>query len=185
MKYSILYADPPWDYKGQTQHGGKGISDSGSAAGHYSTMVLSDLKNLQVDKLTADDALLFMWSSSPHLAQAIELMPHWGFSYVTVGFVWDKQRVNPGYYTLSQCELCLIGKKGRIPTPRGSRNERQMVSALRGEHSAKPAEVRKRIEAMFPTASKLELFAREKVSGWHVWGNEVDSDVLIGASGEA
>ena len=41
-------------------------------------------------------------------------------------------------------------------------------------------EVRARIEAMFPTQSKLELFARERVDGWSAWGNEVVSDVVVG-----
>lgn len=178
-KFSILYADPPWDYKGQTQHAGAGSGSTGGAVVHYPTMTLSDLKKLDVKDYAADDALLFLWSSSPHLDQAIDLMPSWGFDYVTVGFVWDKQKVNPGYYTMSQCELCLIGKKGKIPSPRGARNVRQYLSHPRGEHSEKPAEVRQRIEAMFPQHAKLELFARLKVAGWSSWGNEIESDVAI------
>ena len=43
MKYQILYCDPPWDYKGQTQHGGKGNPDTGSALRHYPTMKLPQL----------------------------------------------------------------------------------------------------------------------------------------------
>ena len=127
----------------------------------------------------ADDALLFLWSSSPHLPQALDLLSAWGFAYATVAFVWDKQRANPGYYTLSQCELCVVGKRGRIPQPRGARNVRQFLSEMRGEHSAKPAEVRRRIEAMFPTQRKLELFARTAAEGWDCWGNEVTPTVTI------
>ena len=179
MKFEILYADPPWEY-GNQQHKGKGKPPSGGAATHYPTMTLDRLKRLDLPSVTAPDALLYMWSSSPHLDQAIELMKAWGFQWATVGFVWDKQRVNPGFYTMSQCELCLIGKRGRIPAPRGARNVRQFVSEYRGEHSAKPQEVRKRIELMFPSQNKLELFARSRTPGWSVWGNEVQSDVQIG-----
>ena len=178
-KYEIIYADPPWDYKGQTQHGGEGTADTGGAAKHYETVPLSDLKGLNLPYVAADDALLFMWSSSPHLDQAIDLMKSWGFKWATIGFVWDKQRVNPGFYTMSQCELCLIGKRGRIPTPRGARNVRQFVSSMRGRHSQKPDEVRRRIEEMFPTQRKLEMFARVAAPGWDVWGNEVESSVTI------
>ena len=85
-------------------------------------------------------------------------------------FVWDKQRVNPGFYTLSQCELCLVFKHGRIPAPRGARNVRQLVSEKRSAHSQKPDEVRRRIEAMFPYARRIELFARERAEGWTPWG---------------
>jgi N6-adenosine-specific RNA methylase IME4 len=180
MRFEILYADPPWDYKGQTQHGGKGVSDTGGAEKHYPTMTLSQLMDLDVPSITADNALLFLWSSSPHLDQAIVLLKAWRFSWATVGFVWDKQRVNPGFYTMSQCELCLIGKRGKIPTPRGARNVRQFVSVLRGEHSEKPAEVRERIEAMFPTQTKIELFARTRTPGWEVFGNEVEGGIKLG-----
>ena len=126
-----------------------------------------------------EDCLLFMWATSPHLDQAIELLKAWGFSWATVGFVWDKQKVNPGFYTMSQVELCLIGKRGKIPKPRGARNIRQLVSEMRGKHSAKPAEVRKRIEEMFPEQNKIELFAREAPEGWDVHGNEVESDIVL------
>jgi N6-adenosine-specific RNA methylase IME4 len=75
---------------------------------------------------------------------------------------------------MSQVELCLIFKKGRIPKPRGSRNIRQFLSETRREHSRKPEEVRQRINEMFPTQSKLEMFARTTTEGWDVWGNETD-----------
>lgn len=178
-KYQIIYADPCWDYKGQTQHAGTKSSDTGGALKHYPTMTLKELKALKpmIDNLADKDCLMFMWSSSPHLDQAIDLMRAWGFKWATIGFVWDKQKVNPSFYTMSQVELCLIGKKGKIPTPRGARNIRQFVSEMRGRHSAKPNEVRLRIEQMFPTQNKIELFAREKVSGWDSWGNEIESDI--------
>lgn len=81
---------------------------------------------------------------------------------------------------MSQVELCLIGKRGKIPKPRGARNIRQMVSVMRGKHSAKPSEVRKRIEEMFPEQSKLEMFAREASDGWDIHGNEVEADIALG-----
>lgn len=171
MPYEIIYADPPWDYAGQTQHGGKGNPDSGGAIAHYPTMTVKQMiDTIQVP--AAENSLLFMWTSSPHLDQAIDLGKGWGFKFATVAFVWDKQRVNPGFYTMSQCELCLVFKRGKIPTPRGARNIRQLVSELRREHSRKPDEVRTRIEQMFPTQTKLEMFARTTSPGWAVWGNE-------------
>ena len=173
-KYQIIYADPPWDYKGQKQHSGAGGKDTGGATSHYSCMKLSQLKELPVQKIADDDCLLFMWATSPHLDQAIELMKAWGFKWATVAFVWDKLKVNPGFYTMSQCELCLVGKKGKIPKPRGARNIRQLVHAMRGRHSQKPVEVPNRIEKMFPEQQKIELFARRRKEGWDAWGNEVE-----------
>lgn len=173
-RFEIVYADPPWDYKGQLQHAGPRSRDTGGAVKHYPTVTLDMLCELDVPRITATDSLLFMWSSSPHLDQAITLGKAWGFEWATVAFVWDKQRVNPGFYTMSQCELCLVFKHGRIPAPRGARNVRQLVSVERGAHSRKPDEVRRRIDAMFPSARKIELFARARTEGWTAWGSDSD-----------
>lgn len=179
-KYQVIYCDPPWDYKGQKQHNGKGGSDTGGATTHYGTVTTKQLKRLSVSSICDDDCLIFMWVTSPHLDQGIDLMKAWGFKYATIAFVWDKVRVNPGFYTMSQCEICLVGKKGKIPQPRGARNIRQYIKSKRTKHSEKPQEVMHRITAMFPTQNKIELFARRKnISGWSFWGNEVDSDVTL------
>jgi len=114
-----------------------------------------------------------MWTTSPHLVHAIELGNAWGFEYRTVAFVWDKMVHNPGKYTLSNCELCLVFKRGRIPTPRGARNIQQLIRVPRGKHSEKPVEVLHAIEKMFPFQQRIELFARKKLPGWEAWGLEV------------
>ena len=173
QRYGVIYADPPWDYKGQLQHAGPGSGDSGGAVRHFSTVTTRDLIDLPVATIAEQDSVLFLWATSPHLDQAIELGKAWGFAWATIAFVWDKQRTNPGHYTLSQCELCLVFKRGRIPQPRGRRDVRQLVSEPRGRHSEKPAEVRTRIQAMFPTQAKIELFARSDAPGWDAWGEEI------------
>ena len=172
-KYSIIYADPPWDYKGQLQHTGSGGKDSGGAVRHYPTVSVSEMKTWDVASISEEDCLLFMWSSSPHLDQAIQLGKAWGFRWATVAFVWDKQRLNPGFYTMSQCELCLVFRRGKIPQPRGARNMRQLVQIKRTRHSEKPEAVRERIEKMFPHQCKIELFARKRHQGWDAWGLEI------------
>lgn len=182
-KYDILYADPPWDYGGKLQfdkssasaenmHWSKNIFIS-SANFKYPTLKLEQIKKIPIFKISKEDCLLFMWSTSPHLANSIELGRSWGFEYKTVAFIWDKMVHNPGKYTMSYCELCLVFKKGRIPTPRGARNEKQLLSVRRGEHSVKPSEIRDSIERMFPTQDKIELFARRRPGNWDVWGLDV------------
>ena len=182
MKYDIIYADPPWHYRSRNQFGFAGDVgvDSGGAIKHYETIPVRRLKKLNVQDVCAEDCLLYMWITNPLLMDGIAVATAWGFEqYATVGFVWNKLKTNPGYYTMSSCEMCYIFKRGRIPQPRGARNVRQYYEEKRTRHSAKPAELRKRIEQMFPMQNKLELFARDKTPGWHVWGNEVDSDVVI------
>ena len=185
-KYDIIYADPPWDYGGKMQFDRSGRKDVNtywqnnifiSAANFkYPTLKTKELKKIPIYEIAKDDSLLFMWVTNPHLAQGVELGQAWGFEYKTVAFVWDKMNHNPGQYTLSYCELCLVFKRGKIPTPRGSRNEKQLIRKPRGEHSEKPMEVINAIERMFPTQERIELFARRKPENWDVWGLDVQEE---------
>jgi N6-adenosine-specific RNA methylase IME4 len=177
-KYNIIYADPAWEYNTKECLAKTSILN-GEINTHYNTLTMDGLKSLNVESLADDDCLLFIWVVSPMLDEGIEVLKSWGFKYATIAFIWHKQKTNPGHYTMSECEICLVGKRGRIPTPRGARNVRQFLSEMRGKHSAKPIEIQKRIELMFPTQNKLEMFARNKREGWHSWGNEVVSDVVL------
>lgn len=81
MKYSLIYADPAWEY-------GNTISN-GAANNHYGTMKLIDMKRLPVWDLAADDAVLAMWFTGTHTREAIELAEAWGFKVRTMkGFTW-------------------------------------------------------------------------------------------------
>ncbi len=185
-KYSVIYADPPWDYGGKMQYDKSSIKtiNTGfeknvfiSAANFkYPTVKLNDLKMLDVQSITEDDCILFMWTTGPQMSNSIELGEAWGFEYKTVAFVWDKQVHNPGRYTLSQTEFVLAFKKGKFPTPRGARNVRQLVSVHRGEHSEKPEIVIDGITKMFPKQNKIELFARRNYFGWDNWGLEIPDE---------
>lgn len=182
-KYDIIYADPPWDYGGKMQYDKSCIKSENenferkifiSAANFkYPTVKLEQLKQLDVQSISAENSLLFMWATGPHMHNAIILGESWGFEYKTVAFVWDKQIHNPGRYTLSQTEFVLVFKRGKFPTPRGVRNIRQLISCPRGKHSEKPDAVIAGITQMFPTQRKIELFARKNFDGWDNWGLEI------------
>jgi N6-adenosine-specific RNA methylase IME4 len=178
-KYEIIYADPAWLYKCGKNHLAKKSMINGKDDIQYDSMTIEDMKNLRVGEIANDNCLLFMWITSPFLKIGIDLLDDWGFKFSTVAFVWYKERTNPGSYTMSECELCIVAKKGKIPSPRGARNVRQFLSEARGKHSAKPIEIQKRIELMFPTQNKLEMFTRQNVDGWDAWGNEIDNSITI------
>ncbi len=182
-KYSVIYADPPWDYNGKLQFDKSSKSVDkidvsrnifiSSASFKYPTLKTKELMKLPLKNIAKEDCLLFMWTSNPHLAQAIELGEAWGFKYRTISFIWDKMNHNPGQYTLSNCEICLVFKRGKIPQPRGARNVRQLVRVPRGKHSEKPIEVLQGITKMFPNQKKIELFARRTDERWDCWGLDV------------
>lgn len=182
-KFDIIYADPPWHYNGKLQFDKSSKSKEkidinkkifvSTAAFKYPTLKLNELKKLQVQNISKKDCILFMWTTNPHLEQSLELGKAWGFEYRTVAFVWNKMVHNPGQYNLSYCELCLLFKSGKIPSPRGARNIKQLINVKRKNHSEKPIEVLESINQMFPKQKKIELFARKKNKGWSVWGLDI------------
>ncbi len=58
-----------------------------------------------------------------------------------------------------------------------TRNVHQVIISHVQEHSRKPNEARRRIEALMGDVPRVELFARRPAPGWDVWGNEVDSTI--------
>lgn len=143
----------------------------------YPSMSNQELLALPVREIVAKDATLFMWATSPNLPVALEVMKAWGFKYKTVAFCWTKrtthgkEAVNLGRWTMGNVELCLLGTKGS--PQRVVKNIRQLVTAQRGRHSAKPAEVRHRIEQLMGNVPRIELFCRgPEAIEWDAWGNE-------------
>ena len=157
-------------------------SCGGLAKNHYPTMTIEDIKALPVSDLAADDCALFLWITMPMLCEAWEVMEAWGFSYKTAAFVWIKlnQKADSvywgmGHWTRANAELCLLATRG---TPRRQvKNIHQVILSRIEEHSKKPEEARRRIEALMGDVPRVELFARRPAPGWDVWGNEVDSTI--------
>jgi N6-adenosine-specific RNA methylase IME4 len=124
-----------------------------------------------------DDSALFLWATSPLLPEAVRVMKAWGFEYRTT-LVWDKVLMGIGFWLRGRHELLLIGTRGRFSLAPELCSE-GVYSEKRTKHSRKPAFFRELIASLYPNESKLEMFAREVVPGWDVWGNEVNSLVQI------
>jgi N6-adenosine-specific RNA methylase IME4 len=163
-RYPVIYLDPPWRYD-------YAESDARTIENHYPTMSLDEIKAMDMSLVAFDDCIMFMWATSPKLADAFQVLDAWGFSYRTCA-VWDKQKIGMGYYFRQQHELLLIAVKGQPPTPAPANRPSSVFSYPRGQHSAKPHEVYEVIEAMYPTLPKIEMFCRTPREGWGVWGNQ-------------
>jgi N6-adenosine-specific RNA methylase IME4 len=164
--FSVVYADPPWEYANSGLAGG--------AADHYATMPTEALCALSMLERIAPDAALFLWSTNPLLEDALRVMASWGFSYKT-NFAWDKGREcygKLGFYNYGQHELLLVGVRGSFLPAEGSLVA-SVLKVGKREHSRKPDEVYEIIERMYPHGAKVELFARQQRDGWCAWGNEV------------
>jgi len=175
-KYQVIYADPPWAYRDKREKSSSGRI-CGGASTYYPTMTLEEIKNLPVQGLADNDCILFLWVTFPCLKEGIDVLESWGFKYKTLGFSWLK--TNPkagtpffgiGSYTRSNCEVCLIGIKGKPKM--ASRAVSSAIIAPVGKHSAKPPIVRDKIVQLVGDVPRIELFARQACEGWDAWGNE-------------
>lgn len=162
-RYGVVYADPPWRYEHVK-------TESRAIENNYPTMTLEEIKALPVP--AADDSVLFMWSTSPKLAEAMEVITAWGYTYRSC-MVWDKELIGMGYYWRQQHELLLLAIRGSPGTPDESARMPSIFRARRGEHSVKPLKMYELIERMYPDMPRIELFARNPHEGWATWGNEV------------
>lgn len=185
LKYGAILADPPWAYE---MYSAKGYDKSPEA--HYDTMPLAEIKALPVAQLAAADCLLFMWSTWPHLKQAMSVLDAWDFTYKTGG-AWrkttrhGKPSFGGGLILRSSTEPYLIATRGEPKIM--SRSVRNLIEtdeeiliedwpsvvvSLRREHSRKPVEAREQLEILLPDVDKCELFGREAWEGCDVWGNQ-------------
>lgn len=177
-KYEAIYCDPPWAYKVWSKKGA-----GRSAESHYPTMSVEEIKALPEAELAAEDCALFMWITFPMLRKAWGVMDAWGFTFKTVAFVWVKQCrkadnlfTGMGYWTRANAEICLLATKGH--PKREAKDVKQVIISHVEQHSKKPDEARRRIEALMGDVPRIELFARQTPPGWDVWGNEVARAIL-------
>jgi len=163
--YNVLYADPPWRYD-------FGFDIHGAADRHYHTMTIEELCELPIADLSEDNAVLFMWVTSPKLFDAKKVIDAWGFDYKT-SFIWDKVKHVMGHYNSVRHEILLVCVRGSFPKQNNTLHDSVISIERTDEHSEKPEYFRHLIEEMYPNSKKIELFARKRVDGWDAWGNEL------------
>ena len=88
-EYSVIYADPPWQYR---QHGTTEKS-RGTALKQYPTMATEDICNLPVRKNLRGGSgpAVFYGQLSQTLPRGSRSWRHGGFQYKTAAFVWVKK----------------------------------------------------------------------------------------------
>ena len=184
-KYQIIYADPPWSYYNDSNAKPDCTTIAGMRRPPYPVMSSDKIMNLPVENITAESCILLIWTTDYHLERCLNVIRRWGFKYKTIGFTWAKKNKQGGsvcfmgaYTMKSGIELCLLATKGKDAHRLvKEHNVKALVESQRETHSKKPDEVRDRIVRLFGDRPRIELFARQKVDGWDVWGNEVKSDI--------
>ncbi|MDO4607000.1 MAG: MT-A70 family methyltransferase [Bowdeniella nasicola] len=176
--FKTVLADPPWRFQNRT---GK-VAPEHRRLDRYSTLDLQTICDLPVEDVVAKNAHLYLWVPNALLKDGIQVMESWGFRYVS-NLVWAKRRKDGGpdgrgvgFYFRNVTELILFGVRGSMRTLAPARSQVNMIETRKREHSRKPDEQYPLIEACSP-GPYLEMFARQAMPGWTVWGDESGDDV--------
>jgi N6-adenosine-specific RNA methylase IME4 len=175
-KFSTILADPPWRFQNRT---GK-VSPEHKRLVRYPTMTLKEICEMPVANHSEENSHLYLWVPNALLPDGLEVMKAWGFQYKT-NLIWYKTRKDGGpdgrgvgFYFRNVTEVLLFGVRGRLRTLKPGRSQVNLLPHRKREHSRKPAEFYDLIESCSP-GPYLELFARGRIEGWTLWGNQVDS----------
>jgi N6-adenosine-specific RNA methylase IME4 len=175
-KFATVLADPPWQFQNRT---GK-MAPEHKRLSRYPTMTLQEIKDLPVEAIVKDTAHLYLWVPNALLADGLQVMEHWGFTYKT-NLIWYKirkdggpDRRGVGFYFRNVTEMILFGVRGKnARTLQAGRSQENIISSQKREHSRKPDEQYQIIESCSP-GPYIELFARGPREGWLVWGNQAE-----------
>ncbi len=166
LAYATILADPPWDVE---QRGARG------AVKHYNVEPLERIKSMPVTDFCQENAHCWLWVTNATLEHGFAVLRAWGFTPRSI-FTWIKPRFTLGVYLRNATEHVLFGTRGKAPILFKSQPTWGFFPLQ--DHSHKPEELHKIIERCSP-GPRIELFTRRRTSGWDVWGDEIDSDIVI------
>lgn len=165
-KYPTILADPPWK---KNQTGVRG------AFMHYDLMPLERIKAMPVADLAEENAHLYLWTPNNIIPEALQVVKAWGFTYRNM-LVWGKPKLGLGVYIRTSHESCIFATRGKAPVKFHA--QPSFMFCAQQDHSHKPEEQFAIIQRL-SEGPYLELFARRRTPGWDVWGNEIESDIVI------
>lgn len=170
LNFNCIVVDPPWEMKKIIRK----VRPNQKERLDYPTMTLEEIKALPIQKVAAEDSVLFLWTTNAYLEKAFSVMRAWGFRYQRC-LTWDKGNGMCLFGFHHRTEFILFGYKGKIEMYPRRPAFPTIFSGKSKKHSAKPDEFYKMAEVFGDR--RLDVFARCKRPGWFVWGNEVKSDI--------
>jgi N6-adenosine-specific RNA methylase IME4 len=152
-------------------------------------MTDQQILDMPIGTIAAPNTYLLLWVTNNHLPLGFKCLESWGFAYKSI-FTWVKTtkasteedpRVNIGigHYGRNCTEHWLVATRGKPGsfTLHGLTNIPNVIHAPRGKHSQKPEEFWAIADRLAETlgGKNIELFARQRRSGWDAWGAEVEN----------
>lgn len=202
MKYKLIYADPPWQYNNTISNGAAenhygtmtitdlkrlpvwDLTDENAVLAMWYTgthgeeaIQLAEAWGFKVRTMKGFTWVKLNQLAEQHINKAIEAGEVQDF-YSFLELLNKQTRMNGGNYTRANTEDLLIAVRG-AGVERLCASVKQVIYSPLGEHSSKPWEARNKLEQLYGDVSRIELFARERSPGWHVWGNQIDCDIEL------
>ena len=175
MKYKTILADPPWPLQMAGQRN-RSKERSKPHALPYPVMTVRDIAAMPISELAEDDCHLWLWTTNQHLSDGFEVMRAWGFKYLAP-IHWIKPS-GQGNWFIQRTQTLLFGYRKKCVFPQARYRPNIFSTSDPVRHSQKPDEAYELIESISAPA-RLELFARSRRDAWHIWGNEVESDITL------
>ena len=140
----LYLADPPWRFQNST---GKVAPEHKRFGAHTRTLSLQEILDIPVNSIADEQSHLYLWVPNALLAEGLEVMKKWGFTYKT-NIIWNKIRKDGGpdgrgvgFYFRNVTEIVLFGIKGKIRTLQPGRSQVNIIYSRKREHSRKPDEL--------------------------------------------
>lgn len=174
MKHFVI--DPPWP---QSKGGLRKVRPNQHKELDYKTMSIDDIFSLlekDVFQRGEESHNVFLWSIDKFLLQSDRKMLDLGYRMHT-RIVWNKENgIAPAFTLRFAHEYVTWFYKGKfMPIAKEFRGKFTTVITVKSrEHSRKPNEFYNIIDSMYPNDSKMDVFSREKRSGWEQFGNEIN-----------
>jgi N6-adenosine-specific RNA methylase IME4 len=165
-RFRVVLADVPW----HDEVGDGGGHQYGSHTKHYAGKSFAELAGLPVDQVVTDDGYILLWCPAKLLKMGIALLEAWGTEYMTCS-CWIKEAIGTGHYFRMRHELLLLGVRSKAK-PFVEKPD-SVITAPRQKHSEKPP-IHDIIAAAVGDGPYIEMFARRRVPGWTVVGDEID-----------
>lgn len=173
--FELIYTDPPWP---QTKGNARKSRPNQGKELNYHTMSIADIADFHVPYLmkAASKHNVFMWAIDKYLHHAEQMMETMGYK-LHARIIWDKENgIAPAFTVRFSHEYLLwFYKPGKMlmPCPEMRGKQTTVLREAATVHSRKPQVAYEMLEAMFPGAKRIELFARQRRSGWDAVGDEL------------
>lgn len=177
MKFKVITADPGWKFNDSLKKMKQLVKRS--AAAQYKVMTPTQIAAIPVaDVADPTGCLLALWVPSTLLPQGLMVMDAWGFTYKGM-HVWVKTSKKGLAFGMGrlfrQChEVALVGTRGKVYKNMANHSQRSVSLAPNLGHSIKPELLQNSLDLIFPSAARLEMFARRVRPNWTCVGNAID-----------